>query len=421
MAYLLTVGWFVSLLPKLIILPFLVTVQLSDHVFNWIDYIITTSVLLPVIIIFIKKSREPFTLEGRGIPLFKVYPEYEEPINNYLQQLGIIKRVDFFVNDNYDINAYAVGNAKYGIVSLNKGLFVSSINKDIILAVVCHELHHVKNWSITLINYEIHNLIKSVYQKLQRVDEKANNSKISKLFTLNTLTSLWIFCSFMFLFLVSISFNLYRILIDEILADKLAIDLTKSRKFAKLFREDKQNVLGEFDDIIFNSHLPSIMRYKIINKYYYFKYIRKDWRRSRAIVISILISVTGTLYMVNKSLQYTSKLGDVIINMATKKWTELFNGNTHLALITFFAIITGGCVAWNIVKIVRAFRLNKVWIEKLRLITISLFFLSLCFLCIVAIFPKLKFLAIPPLMLMIIMILITKIYEKIIKRKLKDF
>ncbi len=371
-----------------------------------------------------KKSNKPLTPEEEVTPLFIKYPEYEQPIKSYLGVLGIKKRVDFFIRESAIPNAHALGNLKYGIVIINDSL-LSSAKKDVIMAVVCHELYHVKNWSIHFINFEIQKLILCYYSKIfEVINEKANHSRIARLLTINQLTTIWVFTTYIFLLYLLIISNFYRMLVDEVFADKLAVDLTNSRSIIKVFKYDKQEDTSYnfFEDVLFHTHLPTILRHKLVNLYYYWKYLRPDWERNRLVFILKSIAVVITFMIIVKSLQYVIPLVlNSLLDVVVTKWNILFNGDKYKSLFSFVGIITGGGVIWNIVSLFKAFRTKRVLAEKLRVTSIISLLLLFCISSITFIFPIYKSLLIPTIFFAFIMNMVTILFNKYLDWKLKKF
>lgn len=374
--------WLFSLFPKLILICVIEILLKSRLPIDWIENI--TIVVISVILLykFIQSIQNPLEKNQEIEPLFINYPELEDEIKSMVKKHKIYKKIGFFIKNSEDLNAEAISNLYEGCIILNSSIM--SLKKDEIIAVIVHEFYHIKNWSPLFINKEIWGLSIKLYNFSFSANQKANKNKITKFLALNLFTELLQLIAFICLIILNIFSCFYRVFIDEMLADKYSVDNTKSKSIANVFRRISP---GEFIDddnpfnlIINKTHLPPNFRYRLIDKYHYWKYVKPYWKLNRIIIITKAITlVIGTIILCTVSSKLIPFLLNKILFILADFWEMLFGYDEPTAMFAFIVLVSAIGSMWNGLKLYKSLRGLDSIKRRLKYGSLTCVFLCLFF------------------------------------------
>lgn len=372
--YFLALCWVISIFPQALV----VAIDSNEKISNLVSLVLPLAVAVFFLNKFRKNWKKGISPDNNDIPLFEIYPALENKLLQLANSLNIRQKIIFYVNDYKGINAKAKGNKEYALVTLSEGLL--KLEQHDIEAILLHELFHVKNWTIHYINFELAMMLEEINLTVRKFHEKQKRKILYRYFQIDYfLYVLNFFTVIILLFLNTIS-NIFRMIIDETLADKFSIDMHKSLRIITVLKKSEKmnNRFVAFEnDFRFSQHLHVDIRCWLLSKYHYFKYVRPKWNVIRNIFMVLsLVLVILYFYSMPLILEYIN----VCIANGFKKlelfWIDLFNQNDQLAKTTFFLLTLSAAFIWCFIKLIRIWLLGGNWAVRLQYIS-YLSFLSI--------------------------------------------
>lgn len=358
--YFIIFSWILSLLPKftlILIIAFLFNNTLS---IRYAESITTLCVSIILLWKFIEAIQLPLTIEVDVEPLSKYYPKLEVELKKLAQAHKINKKIKFFLKNSDELNAEAISNLYESAVIINSSIMC--LPKDEIIAIVSHEFYHIKNWSTLFINREIWFLYIKFYTGISCINEKGNKNKLTKFLLINSITQIWQMVGYMFLLILLIFSCTYRVLIDEMLADKYSVDSTESKSIANIFRKMAPKEIFDDNDnafslIINRTHIPSKFRYTLIDKYHYWKYIKPNWKYNRIIIILKVISIPVSGIVLSEILKvFVPIVFQWALFILSYYWNSFFDFNEQISMLVFILLVASIGAIWNILKLYKSLR-----------------------------------------------------------------
>ncbi|WP_240419601.1 hypothetical protein [Paenibacillus periandrae] len=356
--------WIVSLFPKIFILVMMQNKEL-DKLWYWLITFGTALVLLSK---FRRKWNQPLASEDNEVPLFELYPSLKDEILQLVQKLDIKQDIRFYTNDFQGINGKARSNKSYASVTLSRGLL--QLETQDINVILLHELFHVKHWTIHFINFEFASMLEEMNLKMRKYHEKRKRKLLYRYFQIDYFLQTLSYFSTMFLLFLNMITNMFRMIFDESMADKFAIDWNKSLRIVNVLKKSKHTngrINKISDDFRFSQHLDIDIRCWLLSKYYYLKYVRPKWNTTKIIIISttLLLFITYFYYM-----PYLLRDMQIFLDIGAEKlkklWISLFNDDDNLAKTVFVLIISSVSFVWIFIKLIILWSLGARWKIRLR-------------------------------------------------------
>ncbi len=376
--YFLLITWFASLFPRIIIISFLAVTNLFSS--NFISIIDKVIFVISAFAIGVKVRYEinkllipPFTYNLT--PLFEIEPKIEQEINCIIESLKIKKHIDFFVCEFGEYISFADSNINYAIVVIRKDLYeYIGSNKNELIAVIGHELAHVKYRSIYFINYQLELAYEIAYSRFKNLNNSANKKWICRLLNINELTRVWELCVVAFLFMMYMVSNTYSSFVNEVIADKFSVDCTKGTYLANLLERVDTRTSLDFE-ILSHDHLPTIIRCALIRRYYNWKYNKPNFKRNCLFIIIISsIAVSFLYWLINLLYRYVLLILEDCFEYIKQMWLSTFGNNIHLSMIALFDFFVLIGVTWSVLQFRKSLINNNSLAERLKRLNIIFFF-----------------------------------------------
>ncbi|MGQ3478022.1 hypothetical protein [Paenibacillus sp. TY11] len=353
------VCWFTSLFPEI----FIVVIFPNKELDKFLPWLITLGVAIIYLNKFRKRCTKPIDPENNEMPLFELYPSLKDEVLHLVSQLDIKQNIKFYINDFEGINGKAKSNKRYANVTLSKGLLQRE--RQDVIAILLHELFHVKHWTIHFINFEIASMLEEINSKIIKYHEKRKRKILYRYFQINSFLHTLNYFVMMLLLFLNIASNMFRMIFDEMMADKFSIDWSRSLRIVKILKKNKR-VNNVSDDFRFSQHLDVDIRCWLLNKYYYHKYVRPKWILTKLIVISsVVLIIVSHFYFMPRLLMNLKVFINTVIEEIIKLWIILFDNDEQLAKNIFVLLASSIGFIWCFIKLIKIWRLGASW--KIRL------------------------------------------------------
>lgn len=362
----------------LVFINFIFKRSIEENINEYFYYLIPLIIGIWLIYRFEKKWNLDF-VNNENVLLFDQHPSLKIKISNLVNELNIKQNIRFYVSDSNHINANVISNKKFAIITISKGTF--KLEEEEIISLLLHEFFHVKHWTIHFINFQLTDILNNIDFRLNLFYTKRKKNIFYMYIQLMSFIDIIRFFIKTMLMMVSIFSVLFRIFIDELMADKFSIDWSKSQKIIEVIKKsDNTNVQAKklSNNLMYSKHLDIEIRDIILKQYYYHKYIKPKWKLKKLyIYFSIFLFSLFCVYVIPKLNKILKELPQYSTAWLKKQWFLLFDNNLTLAKEVLFLIIWCTVFIFLVIRIIKLFLNGATWKLKLNsilyLMVINLF------------------------------------------------